>query len=62
MGYSKKELIAHIAKSKKVIRLLKKLQRLDWSTVEVGTWEFIEREENDLAIYKRKLKNKEYIK
>lgn len=62
MGYSKKELIAHIAKSKKVIRLLKKLQKLCWSTIEVGTWEFIKREKHDLAIYKRKLKNKEYIK
>lgn len=62
MGYSKKELIEHIAKSKKIIRLLKNLQKLCWSTIEVCTWEFIEREENYLATYKRKLKNKEYRK
>ena len=60
MGYSKKDLIIHIAKSKKIIKLLKRLQILCWSTVEVGTWEFIEREEKELAMFKRKLANGEY--
>ena len=55
MGYKKKELKQLIRKTKKIIKMLKKLQNLCWSTPLAGAWEFIKGEEQRLEDYKTNL-------
>lgn len=63
MPYKKKDLLHHLRDSKKALRVLNKLYRYDgWGTRLFALWEVIEETEQDIALYKKKLKNKEYEK
>ena len=61
MGYKKKDLLYHLRDSKRALRILNKLYKCDgWGTRLFALWEVIEETEKNIALYKKKLKNKEY--
>ena len=63
MPYKKKDLLHHLRDSKKALRVLNKLYKYDgWGTSHFALWEVIIETEKSIALYKKKLKNKEYEK
>lgn len=56
MGYSKADLELHIKNTKRIIKLLKELQKLCWSNSDcLPVWKLIDVENKNLCYYKDKL-------